>query len=175
MLTINYRCVQSPNISIDVTKCGEIFHKFTLYTNCLSVTKNTCLDWTIYSWWGFNSWDCPAMLTTNYRCVQTPNISVDVTKFGGEFSQFLPVHSLFVCYKKGLLLTEQSIHGKFVLSIKRTSSWVESLPLIDCSVKISIFCKRQTVRVLDEFVKMSPTFGYVYTDVGWLNTSIVCS
>ena len=36
--------VQSPNISLDVAKCGEIFHKFTQYTHYLSVTKND-LSW----------------------------------------------------------------------------------------------------------------------------------
>ena len=40
----NYRCVQSPNISVDVAKCGENFHKFTQYTHFLSVTKND-LSW----------------------------------------------------------------------------------------------------------------------------------
>ena len=29
----------------------------------------------------------------------------------GKFSQIHPVHSLFVYYKKGLVLTKQSIHG----------------------------------------------------------------
>ena len=28
------------NISVDLAKCGETFHKFTQYTHCLSVTKN---------------------------------------------------------------------------------------------------------------------------------------
>ena len=29
-----------------------------------------------------------------------------------KISQIHPVHSLFVCYKKRFVLTEQSIHGK---------------------------------------------------------------
>ena len=44
MLRTNYRCVQSPNISVDVAKCVEKFHKFTQYTHSLSVTKND-LSW----------------------------------------------------------------------------------------------------------------------------------
>ena len=40
----------------------------------------TYLHWTIYSWQGFNSLECPVMLKTNYRCVQSLNISVDVSK-----------------------------------------------------------------------------------------------
>ena len=59
--------------------CGN-FHKFTKYTHFLSVTKMTCLDWTIYSWKDFNSFGSPLMLRTNYSCVQSLNISVDVAK-----------------------------------------------------------------------------------------------
>ena len=227
----NYRCVQALNISVDVAKCVEIFHKFTQYTHLLSLTKNdlssqnnlflarfqfirkcyyaknklqlcsvtqhqcrcrqmceqfhkftqythfclllkmTFLEWTINSWQGFNSLGCPLMLRTNYRCAQLLNIIVDVAKcvenfdkftqythflsvtkndlsspnnlfmasfqlismsfyaknklnmcsvtqhqcrlrqMGGKFSQIHKVNSLFVCYKKSLLFTEQSIHG----------------------------------------------------------------
>ena len=42
--------------------------------------KKTCPHWTIYSWQGLNSLGCPLMLTTNYRCFQSLNISVDVAK-----------------------------------------------------------------------------------------------
>ena len=56
----------------------------------------TCLDWTIYSWQGFNSLGCPLMLKTNYRCVQSLNISVDVAKLCGKSSHtFTHEHSLF--------------------------------------------------------------------------------
>ena len=44
MLRTNYRCVQSPNISVDVAKCGESFHKFIQYTRIISETKNV-LSW----------------------------------------------------------------------------------------------------------------------------------
>ena len=134
--------------------------------------KTTCPNWTIYSWQGFNSFVCPLMLKTNYRCVQSLNISVDVAKcvenvhtlihythfwtvtkkdlwslnnlfmakcqlkrkssyaknklqmcsvtqhqcrrrqMCGKCSQIHPFHSLFVPYKKWLVLIEQSIHGK---------------------------------------------------------------
>ena len=40
----------------------------------------TCLHWTIHSWQGFNSLLCPLILRTNYRCVQSLNVSVDVAK-----------------------------------------------------------------------------------------------
>ena len=140
--------------------------------NFCPLQSTTCPDWTIYSWQGFNSLGCPLMLRTNYRCVQSLNISVDVAKcventhkfteithflsdtkndlswlnnlfmarfqlyrmssyanniqlmfsviqhqcwrrqMCGKRSQIHPVHSLFVCYKILLVLTEQSIHGK---------------------------------------------------------------
>ena len=58
----------------------KIVHKFTQFTHFLSVTKTTCPNWKIYSWQAFNSLVCPLMLKTNYRCVQSLNISVDVTR-----------------------------------------------------------------------------------------------
>ena len=81
MLRTNYRCVQSLQHQCRSRqmcgKCSQI-HPWTL-TFC-PVTKMTCLNWTIYSWQGFNSLRCPLMLRTNYRCVQSLNISVDVAK-----------------------------------------------------------------------------------------------
>ena len=76
---------------------------FTNSTSSLTfcpLQKTTCPDWTIYSWQGFNSLGCPLMLRTNYRCVQSLNISVDVAKLYWKCSQIHPVHSLFVRYKK---------------------------------------------------------------------------
>ena len=88
MITTNNRCVQSLNISVDVAKCVENYHKFTQYTPFLSVTKMTCLDWTIYSWQGFNSLVCPIMPRTNYRCAQSLMISVNVAKIVENFHKF---------------------------------------------------------------------------------------
>ena len=42
--------------------------------------RKTCHHWTIYSRPSFNSLVCPPILKTNYRCVQSLNISVDVAK-----------------------------------------------------------------------------------------------
>ena len=68
------------------------------------------------------------MQRTNYRCVESLNISVEVAKCG-KYSQIYPVHSLFVCYKKWLILPEQSIHGK--LSTHRMSSCCDLSSLTD--------------------------------------------
>ena len=54
-------------------KCSQIHQVHSLFVR-------TCPDWTIYSWQTFNSLGCPLMLRTNYRCVQSLNISVDVAK-----------------------------------------------------------------------------------------------
>ena len=146
-------------------KCSQIHQVHSLFVL-------TCSDWTIYSWQCFNSLGCPLMLRTNYRCVQSLNISVDVTKcvenihtlihyphfwtvtkndlsslnnllmariqlirmssnaknklqmcsvtqhlcrgrqMCGKCSQIHPVHSLFVRCKKRYILIEQFIHGK---------------------------------------------------------------
>ena len=75
--------------------CGKCSHiQFSSLTFC-PLQKTTCPDWTIYSWQGFNSLVCPLMLRTNYRCVQSLNISVDkcvenVHKFN-QFTDFLSV------------------------------------------------------------------------------------
>ena len=55
----------------------------------------TCHDWTIYSWQWLNSLVCPLMLRTNYSCVQSLNISVDVDKFVKSFTN--PHSTLTFC------------------------------------------------------------------------------
>ena len=52
------------------------------------------------------------MLKTNYRRFKSLNISVDVAKCVENVQTFTKLHSLFVRYKKWLVLIEQSIHGK---------------------------------------------------------------
>ena len=49
MLRTNNRCVESLNISV-MSPNVENNHKFTQYIDYLSITKKSCLDWTIYSW-----------------------------------------------------------------------------------------------------------------------------
>ena len=174
LLRTNYRCVESLNISVYISKCVENVHTLIHYIHFGLLQKMTCHHWTIYSWQSSNSLVCPLMLITNYRCVQSLNISVDVAKcvenvhklytlqfthflsvtkndlswlnnlfmarfqlirmssyaknklqmcsvtqhqcrrrqMCGKCSQIHPVHSLFVRYKKRLVLIEQSIHGK---------------------------------------------------------------
>ena len=113
MLRTNYRCVQSPSISVDVAKCGENFaNSPTALTFCL-LQKMTCLDWTIYSR-SFNSLGCPLMLRTNYRCVQSPSHFCRQSKSDcavGEFAKFF-THSHcvseFVLHKRTILMMLQT-------------------------------------------------------------------
>ena len=128
------------------------------------------------------------MLRWNYRCVELLNVSVEVAKCG-KYSQFHPVDSLFIYYKKWPVLTEQSIHGKFQLIIM--SSYPKNKQLMcrvtqhQCIVakcgKYSqihpvhwLFVYYKKVSLLGEYVKIS-TFGDFYTDLEWFNTSVVCS
>ena len=136
MLRTNYRCVQSPNISVDVAKCGENFHKFTLYTHFYLLQKMTCLvqgefvkvssqhltdvsvycyirtsvDWTIL----FMVFQLIRMSSYAKNKLQMCSVTQNQCRrrqMWGNFHKFTQVHSLFVWYKKWLVLTEQSIHG----------------------------------------------------------------
>ena len=96
MLKTNYRCVQSLNISVDAPNVWKIFTNSPSTLTFCPLQKKTCPNWTIYSWQGFKSLVCPLTLKTNYRCVQSLNISVEVAKIFGKCSQSQKVHSYFV-------------------------------------------------------------------------------
>ena len=106
MLRTNYKCVQSPNISVGVAKWAGNCHKFTLYTHYLSATKND-LPW-------LNN---PVMVRFqlivmySYANNKLQMCSVNQHQFRrrkmwGKFHKFTLVHSLFVRYKKWFVLTE---------------------------------------------------------------------
>ena len=112
MLKTNYRCVQSLNISVDVAKCVENVHKFTQFTHFLWVTKNDLS-------WLNNLFMERFLLNRMSTSVKNKLQMCSVTQHQcrrrqmfGKCSQIQPVHSLFVRYKKRLVLIEQSIHGK---------------------------------------------------------------
>ena len=75
-----YTDVESLNISVYVAKCVENVHKFNKFTHFLSVTKND------FSWLNnlfmerFLLNRMSTSVKTNYRCVESLNISVDVAK-----------------------------------------------------------------------------------------------
>ena len=111
MVRTNYRCVLSPNFSLDVAKCGENFHKFTQYTHFLSVTKNdlslmdnlfmVMFQLMMMSSYAKNKLQLCSVTQHQCRCCQ----------MRGRFSLIHTVHSLLSVKKKRLVLTEPSIHG----------------------------------------------------------------
>ena len=143
MLWTNYRCVQSTNISLDVAKCGENFHKFTHCTPFSSVTKKwLVLTENIYAWSGFNWLGCPLMLRTNYRCVQSSNITVYVAKCGDNFHKFIQYTHYFSVTKNVLSLLSLVVawrgenFNKFTLYThyfsvtKNDLSWINNLFMV---------------------------------------------
>ena len=93
-------------------KCSQIHPVHSL----LSVTKKTtCPNWTIYSWQGFNSLVCPLMLKTNYRCVQSLNISVDVAKCVENFHTLIHYTHFWTVTKKDLSSLNNLLMAKFQL------------------------------------------------------------
>ena len=112
LLRTNYRCVESLNISVDVAKCLEIVHKFNQFTHFLSVTKND-LSWLnnlfmavsqLISMSSYAKNKLQMCSATQHQCRRH--------QMCGKCSQIHPVHSLFIRYKKRLVLIEQSIPGK---------------------------------------------------------------
>ena len=111
--------------------------------------KTTSPNWTIYSWQGFNSIVCPFMLIKNYRCLQSLNICVDVAKFVENDHTLIQVHLLFVT-KKDLSWLNNLFMAKFELI--RMSSYAKTNYRCVQSLNISVD---------------------VFSDVEWLNTSVV--
>ena len=131
MLRTNYSSVQSFNISVDVDKCVKSFtNSLRSLTFCL-LLKMTCLDWTIYSWQGFNSLGCPLILRTNYRCVQSLNVSVDVAKCVEMFHKFTQFTHFLSVTKKYLSWLNNLFMARFQL-IRMSSDAKNKLQM--CSV-----------------------------------------
>ena len=90
--------------------CGK-FHNFTQYTHFFSVTKND-LSWLnnlfmvkfqLIRMSSYAKNKLQVCSVTQHQCRRR--------QMWGKLSQIHPLHSLFVCYKKWLVWTEQSIHG----------------------------------------------------------------
>ena len=87
-------------------------HKFTQYTHFCLLQKMTDVDRTICSWQGFNSLLCPLMIRTNYRCVRSLNISVDVAKCVqdyhkfAQYTRFLSVTKIDLSWLNNLFMTK---------------------------------------------------------------------
>ena len=133
MLKTNYRCVQSLNISVDVTKCVENVHKFTQFTHFLSVTKND------FSWLNklfmarFQLISMSSYAKNKLQMCSVTQHQCGRRQMCGKWSHINSLHSLLDCYKKGLVITEQSIHGKVFnswgcpLMLRTNYRWVLSI------------------------------------------------
>ena len=97
MLRTNYRCFQSLNNSVDVVKCVEMFHKFTLYTHFLFITKK----WLVLTEQSIHG-KVSTHWETNYRCVQSLNMSVDIAKCVENFHKFIQYTQFLSVTRKDL-------------------------------------------------------------------------
>ena len=141
--------------------CGN-FHKFTKYTHFLSVTKMTCLDWTIYSWKDFNSFGSPLMLRTNYSCVQSLNISVDVAKWVENFRKFTQYTHFLSVTKNYLSWLNNLFMARFQL-ISRSSYAKNKLQM--CSVTLH---QRRRHQMCGKFSQIHPVFSLFVYYIKWL-------
>ena len=121
MLRANYRCVQSLNISVDVAKCVENVHTLIHYTHFWTVTKKDLSSLNNFSWQSFNSLECHLLLKTNYRCVQSLNISVDVAKFLENVQTLIHYTHFWTVTKNDLSSLNNLFMERFVLNRMSTS------------------------------------------------------
>ena len=105
-------------------KCSQIHQVHSLFVS-------TCPDWTINSWQSFNSLGCPLMLKTNYRCVQSLNINVDVAKCVENVHKFTEITHFFSVTKINLSWLNNLFMARFQLI--RMSSYAKN-KLQMCSV-----------------------------------------
>ena len=97
--------------------CG----KWSLIHQVHSLFVRTCPDWTIYSWQSLNSLGCPLMLRTNYRCVQSLNISVDVAKCEENVQTLIHYTHFWTVTKNDLSSLNNLFMERFVLNRMSTS------------------------------------------------------
>ena len=90
MLRKNYSFLLSPNIIIDVTKCGENFHKFTKFTHTLSDTKN---DYSLLNKLFMVIFQLIAMSTYARKKQQMYSVTQHQFRLRQIWGQFSPIHS----------------------------------------------------------------------------------
>ena len=143
--------------------------------NICPLQKTTSPNWTIYSWQVFNSRGCPLMLRTNYRYVQSLNISVDVAKCLENVHKFNQFTHFLSFTKNGLSWLNNLFMARFQL-IKMSSHAKNKLEM--CSV-IQHLCRwsqicwkcSQIHQVYSLFVRTCPD----WTIYSWQSfNSIVC-
>ena len=110
MLKINYRCLQSLNISVDVAKCVENFHTLIHYTHFWTKKDLSSLNNLFMA--KFQLMRISSIAKNKLQMCSVTQHQCILRQMCGKCSQIHPVHSLFVRYKKRLVLIEKSIHGK---------------------------------------------------------------
>ena len=145
--------------------CGKFSQIHPVHSLFVCYKKMTCLDWTIYSWQWLNSLVCPLMLRTNYSCVQSLNISVDVDKCVKSFTNSQYTHFLFVT-KNYLSWLNNLFMARFQLI--RMSSYAKN-KLQMCSVT-QHQCRRR--QICGKFSQIHPVHSlfvcYRKNDLSWL-------
>ena len=112
MLQTNYRCVQSLKISADVAKFVENVHKFTQFINFCPLQKND-LTWLNNLFMArFQLIWMSSYAKNKLQMCSVTQVQCRRRQVWGKCSQIHPVHSIFIRYKKRLVLIEQSSHGK---------------------------------------------------------------
>ena len=109
MLRTNNRCIESLNISV-MSPNVENIHKFTHYTDYLSITKKNLSSLNNLFMVMFQLIRMSSYAKNKLHKCWVNQHQCNVAKCGSH-SQIHPVHWLFVYYKKKVVITEQFIHG----------------------------------------------------------------
>ena len=110
MLRTNYRCIQSVNISVDVAKCVENVHTLIHYTHFWIVKKKDLSSLNNLFMEKFQVISMSSYAKNKLEMCSVIQHQCRRRQMWGECSKIHTVHSLFVRYKKRLVLIEQSIH-----------------------------------------------------------------
>ena len=112
MLRTKNRYVQSLNISVDVAKCVENVHTLIHYTHFWTVTKKDLSSLNNLFMARFQLNRMSSYAKNKLQMCSVTQHQCRHRQMCGKCSKIHQIHSLFVGYKKRLVLIEQSIHGK---------------------------------------------------------------
>ena len=148
----------------------EKFHKFTQYNQFCLLQGISCLDWTIYSWQGFNLLGCILMLRINYWCVQSINISVDVAKCVEKFHKFTQ-------YSHFLSVTNNDLSWVNYLFMARfqhiSISFDDNNQLLMCSVTQHQCTRHQMCGKVSQIHPVTSLWSVTENDLSWLNNLLM--
>ena len=130
-------------------------------TFCL-LQNITCVDCINYSWEGFNSLGCALMLRTNYRCLKTLNISVDVAKCVENVQTFIHYTHFWTVTKNDMTWPNNLFMARFQL-IRMFSNAKNKLQI--CSVTQRQCRLRQ---ICGNFSQISPLHSLFVSCKKWL-------